>query len=101
MFEKIGVNIGQRGNLTRLAAKRNARAFSEIAVHGYDDDPRGLWEIPEVRAYLCRWAQFAGLTSSADADALNIDMNMCGVLAKCGAFDDVDPDTVDMEAGRH
>ena len=41
-------------------------------------DPRGLWEIPEVRAYLCRWAQFAGLSSSADADALKIDVNMCG-----------------------
>src|ERR1700680_4478294 len=111
-FEKIGINIGQRGNLTRLAAKRNARAFREIAarqpwaelypsIHGYDDDPRGLWEIPEVRAYLCRWAQFAGLNSSADTDALKIDVNMSGVLAKCGAFDDVDPETVDMGTGLH
>ena len=111
-FEKIVINIGQRGNFTDLSAKRNARAFREIAarqpgaelcpsIHGYDDDPRGLWEIPEVRAYLCRWAKFAGLNSSADADALKIEMNMCAVLAKCGVFDDVDPESVDMEAGLH
>jgi hypothetical protein len=48
-----------------------------------------------VRAYLCRWAQFAGLNSSADADVMR------GVLAKCGVFDDVDPDSVNMEIGRH
>jgi hypothetical protein len=109
-FEKIGINIGKRGNFTRVSAKRNARAFREIAarqpwaelylsIHGYDDDPRDLWEIREVRAYLCRWAQFAGLKSSADADALKIDVTMCGVLAKCGAFDDIDPETVDMGSG--
>jgi hypothetical protein len=57
-------------------------------MHGYDDDPRGLWEIPEVPVYLCRWAQFAGLHSSADADRFRIDENMCAVLAKCGVFDD-------------
>lgn len=57
--------------------------------------------IAEVRAYLCRWAQFAGLNLSADADALKIDVNMRGVLAKCGVFDDVDPDSVNMEIGRH
>jgi hypothetical protein len=112
MFEKIGVNIGERGNLTRGSAKRNARAFREIAerqpwaelypsVHGYDDDPRGLWEIPEVRAYLCHWAEFAGLNSSADADALRIDDNMAALLAKCGALDDIDPESVNMESGRH
>ena len=50
--------------------------------------------IAEVRAYLCRWAQFAGLNLSADADALKIDVNMRGVLAKCGVFDDVDPNEV-------
>jgi hypothetical protein len=107
MFEKMVIGIGKRGNLTHGSPKRNARAFREIAVlqpqaelcpsiDGYDDDPRGLWEIPEVRAYLCRWAQFAGLTSSADADELKIEVNMCGVLAKCGVFDDVDPETVDI-----
>lgn len=28
------------------------------------------------------------------ADALKIDVNMRGVLAKCGVFDDVDPNEV-------
>ena len=41
----------------------------------------------------------AGLNSSADADALKIDVNMCGVRANCGAFHDVDPKTVDMGTG--
>jgi hypothetical protein len=87
----VNLAIGERGNLTRSSAKRNARAFREIVARypwaeiwptldGFHDDPRGLWEVPEVRAYLCRWAQFAGINSSADADALKIDVNMCGVL---------------------
>jgi hypothetical protein len=68
-------------------------------MHGYDDDPRGLWEIPEVPVYLCRWAQFAGIHSSADADRFRIDDNMCAVLAKCGVFDDIDPNSVHIADG--
>lgn len=104
-YDMIGITIGERNHLTRDAAKQNARRFKEIAaaqpwaelcpiMHGYDDDPRGLWEIPEVRAYLCRWAQFAGIKNTSDADAYRIDANMCAVLAKCGVLDDVDPNEV-------
>ena len=57
--------------------------------------------IAEVRAYLCRWAQFAGLNSSADADALKIEREHGGAIAKCGVFDDVDPDSANIEIGRH
>lgn len=35
---------------TRAAARRNV-SRAEISVHGYDDDPRELFEIPEVRAW--------------------------------------------------
>ena len=57
--------------------------------------------IAEVRAYLCRWAQFAGLNLSADADALKIEREHGGAIAKCGVFDDVDPDSANIEIGRH
>jgi hypothetical protein len=104
-FEMAGILIGERGKLNRTAAKQGARLFRQIAaaqptgvlhpnIGGYEDDPRGLWEIPEACRYLCRWAQFAGIESTADADRFRIDVNMCGVLAKCGVFEDVDADTV-------
>jgi hypothetical protein len=105
VFDGIGINIGERGNLTRTAAKLAARTFREIAasqplaalypsIHGYDDDPRALWDIPEACSYLRRWAKVAGLNTFGDAEALRIDANVLGLLAKCGAFEDVDPDTV-------
>lgn len=70
-YDVVGVLIGERGNLARTAARQGARLFRQMAaaqptaelcpnIGGYDDDPRGLWEIPEVSAYLCRWAEFAG-----------------------------------------
>jgi hypothetical protein len=41
-----------------LAAAADSHAFSDpitFAIDGYDDDPRPLWEIPEVMAYLRCW----------------------------------------------
>jgi hypothetical protein len=98
----VGILIGQRGKLTPDAAEQGARLFKDVAaqhpqadlhphVGGFDDDPRGLWEIPEVRAYLCRWAELVGIERADDAEDLRIEINTCAVLAKCGAYEDVDP----------
>jgi hypothetical protein len=62
-------------------------------MHGYDDDPRGLWEIDEARDYFCRWAKFAGLNTIGDAAAIPVSEEAIGVMAKCGAFEDIDPDS--------
>jgi hypothetical protein len=59
---------------------------------------RGLWEIEEARYYFCRWAKFAGLNSRADAMAVPVAEEAFAEMAKCGAFEDIDPDTVRVAA---
>ncbi len=109
--DTVWIEIGTRGSLTRAAAEHGARLLKEAmqvnlrpsssrlagiypSIGGYEDDPRELFEIPEVRSYLCRWAQFAGIETSADAIAAKIHPHMCAILAKCAAFTDVDPDAI-------
>jgi hypothetical protein len=63
----VQLTIGVRGQLTRRNARDAAKMFREIVRRaplapvypnflGYDDDPRELWEIEEVRRYVCTWA---------------------------------------------
>lgn len=55
----VGVVIEQE-ELQKLATDRliqicrymPAKAVAMIAFHGYDDDPREVWHVPEVRAYV-------------------------------------------------
>jgi hypothetical protein len=62
-FDIVALEIGKCGDLSRAAAKRAARNFRQmiaeqptaviwLAIYGYDDDPRRLWEIQEARHYL-------------------------------------------------
>jgi hypothetical protein len=32
-----------------------------LTVHGYDDDPRELWQIPEARSHLARMVEFGAI----------------------------------------
>lgn len=59
----IIVELGRRGELTAewrdqavaamlIARERFPDATLEIAVGGYDDDPRELWQIDEARAHV-------------------------------------------------
>jgi len=69
----VVVHIGARGKLSRREAKHAAalwkrlqreapQAHFKVAIAGYDEDPRALWEIPEAAAYVRMWARMAGLT---------------------------------------
>lgn len=97
--------IGERGDLTRQAAKRAAQAYNNIvrlqpqaviaiAVAGYDTDPREVFEIEEARIHFCRWARFLGMRSVHQALASQLHPHSVGVLAKCGAFLDFSPGNV-------
>ena len=66
------ITIGTRDKLNTSAAKRNAKVWREAMqryqqsylffnIAGYDNDPRELWEFPEVCRYVCHWAQLAGM----------------------------------------
>jgi hypothetical protein len=50
---------------------------------GYDDDPRELWDIPDVAAYIRLWARLA-ITSESDLYLLH--PQMVPMLAACGCF---------------
>jgi hypothetical protein len=103
------LTIGLRGELRNMQAHEAAKAWQALlarypkaiimlSVAGYDDDRREIWEIPEARDYVCRWAKLAGLDHSAAAMTSPLDRDAVGLLAKCGAFSDVDPDAVKTES---
>jgi hypothetical protein len=88
--------IGTRGELTHQAAKRAAKLWHRhtarypkahyvLVVAGWDADPRNLWEIPEARQHICRWARLARLRTLDDAFRY-LDERNVGFLAACGAF---------------
>lgn len=71
----VHLTIGTRGDMTRQAAmdaaeawrtarKRFPNAALTISIAGYDNDPRELWEIPDVCRYVCRWACGAGIKAN-------------------------------------
>ena len=103
----VSLVIGERGDLNRKAAKRAAKAYFDIvrkhpqiviaiAVAGYDTDPREVFEIEEARIHFCRWARFIGMRSIHQAVGSPLHKHSIGVLAKCGAFQDYNPDDVRM-----
>jgi hypothetical protein len=113
--DTILFQYGKRGDLTEKAARRAGEAWREViarypnAVYvltmpGYDDDPRELWEFPDVCEYVCLWARFAGLDElQAALDAFSAGPLARGIapeseasqrligapmgfLARCGVF---------------
>ena len=92
----VSLIIGDRGELTRQRAKVAARSWRKLTaryprIHivvcmaGWDQDPRELCHIDEARAYVCRWARFAGIASIDDAEP-HLDAYGLGFLAACGVF---------------
>ena len=108
-YDLIGLEIGVRDKLTeanarlgatafRLARQRYPRTALMISIGGYDKDPRDLWEIPEVRAYLRSWAQFAGIADWRDAMQVNwLENHGLATLQLCGVFADDSPIRVNLK----
>ncbi len=74
---------------------RRASPGAEILIWiaGYDDDPRELWDFPEVRRYVRWWSRAAGLGSwQAAIEIPWADFDACmGVLIACNVFGDEHP----------
>src|SRR4051812_9626305 len=93
--------IGAKDHLARrdVLAAANAwrslvrRAITPIilVVDGYDDDPRELWAIPEVAAFVRRWAERVGITSYAKAIEAPLHEHSLALLALCVASGADDP----------
>jgi hypothetical protein len=89
--------VGKRGRLTYHAASVRAYAFrTTIAAHprayvilnfaGYDDDPRALWEFPDVCRYAQKWADFAGVANPDAPFIANLSESSVEILTKLGVF---------------
>ena len=101
-----------RGDLTKRTAREMAELFcvararsphSPVGIMfvGYDDDPRELWQFPEVRRYLKWWVRFAGIgdwRAAAAVPWVQPDAVM-GFLIACGVFGDDHPFIVELPPG--
>jgi|NGEPerStandDraft_6_1074524.scaffolds.fasta_scaffold05554_3 hypothetical protein len=58
----LGYVSSARTDLIELTVRHRKLAHMELLVNGYDDDPRALYEVPEVRRWIdtitARWADF-------------------------------------------
>jgi hypothetical protein len=100
----IAIELGSRGRLTEHYAREAAGTFRQIRSHhprvpialsigGYDDDPRELWQVPEVCRFVQWWARFAGISDWPVAVTIpwkRSDRDLFW-LAQCGAFGDDHP----------
>jgi hypothetical protein len=105
----IPLHIGARGSpwkpRARVAAevwrkitRRYPKGAFVVALLGYDQDPREIWEIPEAARYVRWWAQYAGMGDLETADGwlgagsaigqsdLPHSTAGMGFLAACGVF---------------
>ena len=52
----------------RTITAENSKAKLMLHIGGFDDDPRELWEFPEVCAYAPQWAKLVDLDAPEEAD---------------------------------
>jgi len=97
----IEVIIGHRGRLTDRQAKEAAEHWKSIharyqrtrimtAIAGYDEDPREIWEFPEVCRFMQRWAKYSGLADPKVAlreigDQTRF-FSLLALLTACGTY---------------
>jgi hypothetical protein len=103
-YASIIVEIGARGQLVAEWAEDAARATVlalrvvapgrlSWAIGGYDDEPRELWEIPEVAAHVRLVAELVGITDGHNVpDAFSEET--IAILALCGTWGSDHPFTV-------
>jgi hypothetical protein len=98
-YTAITLVIGEKDRLgdyyCREAAAAWKFAYSQraatymVQISGYDEDSRELWEIPEVRDYVQRWARMVGLDDFAKAREAIGSARFLGILpflGSCGAY---------------
>jgi hypothetical protein len=111
-YDYVFIEIGHRDNIDdlravvlpavafKLAAK-NPKTRIAIMVGGYDDDPRELWQIPEVRKYLQVFAQKAGIRDWRNPAVMQMHEESIGMLALADAFAPDHPFTVNYTGTEH
>jgi hypothetical protein len=108
----IQLIIGHRGDLTGRQAKEAAKRWKlarsqaprspiHVAIAGYDQDPRELWEITEVCRFVRRWARAAGLgdphVAMREIGDVERFPGLLVLLTKCGTFGEEHPFEVEIK----
>lgn len=74
----------------REAVRRYPKAQLAIAMLGYNEDPREIWQIEDAARYVRWWARYAGMDNEAAVlRAGQINMFAAinyGLLVACGVF---------------
>lgn len=103
--------IGGRENLTDKDLRQAVKAYRlillanpglkecHLVLHGWDEDEREIWDIPEACAYIRKWAKAAGVDTYSGALAGKIHEWSIGLLAKCGAMRDMNDSNVRVVPG--
>lgn len=74
-----------------MVLQRYPQALVMLNIDGYDDDPRSLWDIPEVAAYIRRYAAASGLRDWTGRLFAMLDETSKGLLIECNAIDKPHP----------
>jgi hypothetical protein len=97
------------GLLRSLAAdRRTAIEFwgrISLVIDGYNDDPRELFEIPEVRAYIkcldLAWPYWFFLLSQIDESIKLLESCLCDTIEVVPGVTSIDLDQLDRSLARH
>ena len=113
MFSRRQVEAGDVDEplqfLRRLTADRHtALEFCgriSLVVDGYNDDPRELFEIPDVRAYIKRldqeWRYWFFFLSQADESIKLLESCLCETLEVVPSVTSVDMEQLERSLARH
>lgn len=72
------------------------QALIMLAIRGYDNDPRSLWDIPEVASYIRRFAREAKLTDWRSPLFQALEETSRGLLIACDAINKPHPFTLNI-----
>jgi hypothetical protein len=76
-----------------------------LVVDGYNDDPRELFEIPEVRAYMKRldqaWPYWFFFLSQADESIKLLESCLCDTIEVVPGVTSIDVDQMERSLARH
>jgi hypothetical protein len=76
-----------------------------LVVDGYNDDPRELFEVPEVRAYIKRldqeWRHWFFFLSQADESIKLLESCLCETIEVVPGVTSVDMEQLERSLGRH
>jgi hypothetical protein len=95
--------------MRRLTADRHtALEFCgriSLVIDGYNDDPRELFEIPEVRAYITRldqaWSYWFFFLSQADESIKLLESCLCDTIEVVPGVTSIDLDQMERSLARH